>query len=173
LEKNRAVHRMLVDGVSVEYRRKDGSIAGAQAPVMDFDDPKNNDRLAVNKFTVSEGQHTRQPDVVLFVNGMPLAVIELKTRLTKTPRSGSPSGNSRRMGLRSRRSSQPTLRRLRSHAQARVGSLGAGKEWFKPWRTITGREHASSAVSELQVVLEGVFDHRSCGPPAHEAKLST
>ena len=55
IERNRAVHRMLVDGVTVEYRRKDGSIAGAQARVIDFDDPDNNDWLAVNQFTVSRG----------------------------------------------------------------------------------------------------------------------
>ena len=78
VERNRAVHRMLVDGVTVEYRRPDGSIAGAQARVIDFDEPDNNDWLAVNQFTVVEGQHTRRPDVVLFVNGLPLAVIELK-----------------------------------------------------------------------------------------------
>src|SRR2546427_427206 len=78
VERNRAVHRMLVDGVTVEYRRKDGSIAGAQARVIDFDTPDNNDWLAVNQFTVSEGQHTRRLDLVLFVNGLPLAVIELK-----------------------------------------------------------------------------------------------
>src|SRR5574341_1031721 len=78
VERNRAAHRMLVDGVTVEYRRKDGSIAGAQARVIDFDVPEHNDWLAVNQFTVSEGQHTRRPDVVLFVNGVPLAVIELK-----------------------------------------------------------------------------------------------
>jgi type I restriction enzyme R subunit len=65
LERNRAVHRMLMDGVTVEYRRKDGSIAGAQAKVIDFDKPDNNDWLSVNQFTVAEGQHTRWPDVVL------------------------------------------------------------------------------------------------------------
>jgi type I restriction enzyme R subunit len=78
IERNRALHRMLVGGVTVEYRRKDGSIAGAQARVLDFDRPSNNDWLAVNQFTVAEGYHTRRPDVVLFVNGLPLAVIELK-----------------------------------------------------------------------------------------------
>ena len=75
---NRAGHRMLVDGITVEYARADGSIAGAQAVVIDFENPDNNDWLAVNQFTVSEGQHTRRPDVVIFVNGLPLAVIELK-----------------------------------------------------------------------------------------------
>jgi type I restriction enzyme R subunit len=73
IERNRAAHRLLVDGVTVEYRRADGSIAGAQARVIDFETPANNDWLAVNQFTVAEGQHTRRPDVVLFVNGLPLA----------------------------------------------------------------------------------------------------
>jgi type I restriction enzyme, R subunit len=76
--RNRAVHRLLVDGVTVEYRTADGSIRGAQARVLDFDDVDNNDWLAVNQFTVSEHQHTRRPDVVLFINGLPLALIELK-----------------------------------------------------------------------------------------------
>ena len=76
--RNRAVHRLLVDGVTVEYRTADGAIRGAQASVLDFDDPGHNDWLAVNQFTVSEHRHTRRPDVVLFVNGLPLALIELK-----------------------------------------------------------------------------------------------
>ena len=76
--RNRAVHRLLVDGVTVEYKAADGGIRGAPARVLDFDFPENNDWLAVNQFSVTEGQHTRRPDVVLFVNGLPLAVIELK-----------------------------------------------------------------------------------------------
>ena len=59
VERNRAVHRLLVDGVPVEYRRPDGSIGGAQAQVIDFDEPANNDWLALNQFTVADGQHTR------------------------------------------------------------------------------------------------------------------
>ena len=78
LERNRAIHKMLVEGVNVEFKRKDGSIGGDQAWLIDFDLPENNDWLAVNQFTVVEGQHTRRPDVVVFVNGLPLAVIELK-----------------------------------------------------------------------------------------------
>ncbi len=62
--RNRAVHRMLLDGVDVEYRRPDGSIAGDQARVLDFEAPDNNDWLVVNQFTVSENQHTRRADVV-------------------------------------------------------------------------------------------------------------
>ena len=85
---NRAFHRLLVDGVTVEYRT-DGAIRGAQAQLLDFGNPDNNEWLAVNQFTVVEnlpaasgtaqaGKHNRRPDVVIFVNGLPLGVIELK-----------------------------------------------------------------------------------------------
>ena len=76
--RNRAFHRMTVDGVGIEYRTADGEIRGAQVRVIDFDDPANNDWLAVNQFTVVENKHERRPDIVLFVSGLPLGVIELK-----------------------------------------------------------------------------------------------
>ena len=76
--RNRAFHRMVVDGVTVEYRASDGAVRGAQAGVLDFEDPDNNDWLAVNQLTVVENKHERRPDIVLFVNGLPLGVIELK-----------------------------------------------------------------------------------------------
>ena len=76
--RNRAFHRMLVNGVAVEYRADDGNIRGEQVQVVDFDHPANNGWLAVNQFTVTENRDTRRPDVVLFLNGLPLGVIELK-----------------------------------------------------------------------------------------------
>src|SRR5438876_5739886 len=157
LERNRAVHRMLVEGVTVEYRRRDGSIAGAQARVIDFDRPEKNDWLAVNQFTVAEGQHTRRPDVVLFVNGLPLAVIELKNSADEKATVWSAYHQ-----LQTYQAQIPALFATNTAlvvsdgVQARIGSLGAGKEWFKPWRTITGREDAATNLAELQVVLEGV-----------------
>ena len=161
LERNRALHRMLVDGITVEYRRKDGSIAGAQARVIDFDTPGNNDWLAVNQFTVVEGRHTRRPDIVLFVNGLPLAVIELKN-----PADENATIWSAFQQLQTYQAQIPALFATNAAlvvsdgVQARIGSLGAGKEWFKPWRTITGREDAPVRMPELQVVLEGVFEKR-------------
>jgi len=161
VERNRAVHRMLVDGMTVEYRRRDGSIAGAQARVIDFDAPANNDWVAVNQFTVCDGQHTRRPDLLLFVNGLPLAVIELKN-----PADEKATVWSAFHQLQTYQAQVPALFATNvlllasDGAKARIGSLGAGKEWFKPWRTITGREDASARLSELQVMLEGVFEHR-------------
>src|SRR5436190_24159569 len=75
---NRSFHRMLRDGVSVEYRRDAGSIAGDQVRLIDFDNRDANDWLAVNQFTVIEGRNNRRPDIVVFVNGLPLGIIELK-----------------------------------------------------------------------------------------------
>jgi type I restriction enzyme R subunit len=159
LERNRAVHRMLVDGVTVEYRREDGSIAGAQARVFDFDKPDRNDWLAVNQFTVADGQHIRRPDIVLFVNGLPLAVIELKNPADEDATVWTAFNQ-----LQTYQSELSTLfaynatLMVSDGVQARIGSLGAGREWFKPWRTIGGREDAPSSLAELQVVLEGVFN---------------
>ena len=75
---NHAFHKFLVEGVPVEYRRKDGSIGGDLVRVLDYDDPASNEFLAVNQFTVVENQRERRMDVVLFINGLPVAVIELK-----------------------------------------------------------------------------------------------
>ena len=75
---NRSFHHHLRDGVPVEYKRSDGSIAGDRVRLVDFADVKANGWLAVNQFTVIEGQHNRRPDVILFLNGLPLVVIELK-----------------------------------------------------------------------------------------------
>jgi len=78
LQQNRASHRLLVNGVTVEYRDAKGDLRGAQVRVIDFDDPANNDWLAVNQFAVLENRRSRRPDIVLFVNGLPLVVLELK-----------------------------------------------------------------------------------------------
>jgi type I restriction enzyme R subunit len=161
VERNRALHRALVDGVNVEYRRADGSIAGAQAWALDFEAPENNDWLAVNQFTVAEEQNLRRPDVILFVNGLPLAVIELKN-----PADENATVSSAFQQLQTYQEQIPALFTYNTAlvasdgVQARIGSLGAGSEWFKPWRTISGRGDADSGLTELQVVLEGVFDQR-------------
>jgi len=75
---NRRLHRYLVEGVPVEVRRTDGTVSGKQARLIDFDEPYSNDWFAVNQFTVIENKANRRPDVVVFVNGLPLAAIELK-----------------------------------------------------------------------------------------------
>jgi type I restriction enzyme R subunit len=162
IERNRAVHRMLVDGVTVEYRRADGSIAGAQARVIDFDDPDNNDWLAVNQFTVVGPQgHNRRADIVIFLNGLPLGVIELKNPADENATIWSAFRQLQTYGAQIPALFDYNCALVVSDGtDARIGVLGAGKEWFKPWRTIDGRADAPKGMPELQVVLEGVFDKR-------------
>jgi type I restriction enzyme R subunit len=158
--RNRTFHRLLVDGVTVEYRT-DGAIRGAQARLLDFDDPENNDWLAVNQFTVVENNHNRRPDVVIFVNGLPLGVIELKNAADEdaTIWDAYQQLQTYHAEIQSLFAYNETLL-ISDGVQARIGSLGAGREWFKPWRTITGESLAEAHLPELQVMIQGVFDKR-------------
>ncbi len=108
--RNRSFHRMVVDGVTVEYVAADGAVRGGQVRVVDFDVPEANDWLAVNQFTVVENKRERRPDIVLFVNGLPLGVIELKNRPTRARRSAPRSSSSRPTSRRSPRCSRSTRR---------------------------------------------------------------
>ena len=155
--RNREFHRMLVNGVTVEFRAGDGAIRGAQARVIDFDNADANDLLAVNQFTVTENQNTRRADIVLFVSGLPLGVIELKN--PADPDAGIWDAWNQ---LQTYKDELPTLFTMNEllmvsdGMQALVGTLTAGREWFKPWRAISGERLADANVPELQVMLEGV-----------------
>ena len=159
--RNRTLHRLVGDGVTVEYRRPDGRIAGAQAQVVDFDEPENNDWLVVNQFTVTENKHTRRPDVVLFINGLPLVLLELKNAADENADIWSAFQQ-----FQTYKAELPTLFSFNEllvasdGVQARVGTLTAGREWFKPWRTISGEALAGAHMPELQVLIEGAFEKR-------------
>ncbi len=155
--RNRVLHRMLVEGVTVEHRAEEGSIRGAQAQIIDFANPANNDWLAVNQFTVVENKHERRPDVVLFVNGLPLGVLELKN-----PADEGATIWTAWQQLQTYKAELPTLFSMNAMlmvsdgVEARMGTLTAGREWFKPWRTISGETLADPHLLQLQVMLEGV-----------------
>ena len=155
--RNRVFHDMLVSGVAVEYRIDDGAIRGAQVSVVDFERPANNDWLAINQFTVVENKHERRPDVVLLVNGLPLGVIELKN-----PADENATIWSALRQLQTYKEEIPTLFAFNAALivsdglEARIGTLTAGREWFKPWRTISGEALADPHMPQLQVMLEGV-----------------
>ena len=159
--RNREFHRMLVNGVEIEYREAGGRVRGDLVRVIDFDVPANNDLLAVNQFTVTENRNTRRPDVVLFVNGLPLGVMELKN-----PTDEEATIWSAWQQLQTYKSDLPTLFSMNEALvvsdgnEARVGTLTSGREWFKPWRTVTGETLADPHMTELQVMLEGVFEPR-------------
>ncbi len=157
--RNRAFHRMLVDGVEIEHRDSDGRVRGDRVRVIDFENPANNDLLAVNQFTVTEGRNARRPDVVLFVSGLPLGIIELKN-----PADEEATIWTAWQQLQTYKAELPTLFSMNEAlvvsdgTQARVGTLTAGREWFKPWRTVTGEQLTDPHMTELQVMLEGTLE---------------
>jgi len=158
---NHAVHRYLVEGVPVEYQRADGTFRGDLIRVLDHDDPQNNEFLAINQFTVVEERRERRPDVVLSVNGLPLAVIELKNPADETADVWRAFNQ-----LQTYKQHIPSLfvfneaLVVSDGVQARIGTLTADREWFLPWRTVTGEELAAPNLPELRVMMEGVFDKR-------------
>ena len=158
---NRAFHVMLRDGVPVEYRRKDGSIAGDFVRLADFDDIDANDWLAVNQFTVIEGQNNRRPDVVVFLNGLPLGVIELKNAADEdaTIWSAYQQLQTYKQEIGSLFHYNEVLV-VSDGAGARIGSLTANPEWFKVWRTIDGEGDAPRTALELETLVRGVFEKR-------------
>ena len=158
---NRAFHRMLRDGVPVEYPRLDGSIAGDHVRLVDFGDVRANDWLAVNQFTVIEGQYNRRPDIVVFLNGLPLGLIELKNPADEDATIWSAYAQ-----LQTYKAEIATLLHYNAALvvsdglQARMGSVTANQEWFKVWRTIDGEHDAPPKSLELEVLIKGVFDRQ-------------
>ncbi|MXX93737.1 MAG: type I restriction endonuclease subunit R [Chloroflexi bacterium] len=157
--RNESFHRMLVEGVNVEYWDVDGHIRGAQVQVIDFEDVGANDLLAVNQFDVVENKHHRRPDVVLFVNGLPLGVVELKN-----PTDEDATIWTAWQQLQTYKSELLTLFSMNElllvsdGLEARVGTLTADKEWFKPWRTIAGDDVADATIPQLEVTIRGLCE---------------
>jgi len=158
-EENRRLHRILVEGLDVEITREDGCIGGDKAWLIDFDNPDNNDWLALNQYTVIEHQNNRRPDVVLFINGLPLGVLELKN-----PGDESATLEMAFNQLQTYKEQIPSLFRTNAvlvtsdGVQARIGSLTADVERFMPWRTVAGVEIAPKGRPELGTLVAGVFE---------------
>lgn len=161
IEENRRLHRLMVEGVDVEFYSEDGTIRGDKVRLIDFDELAANDWLASGQFTVVEGGANRRPDVVLFVNGLPLGVIELKA----------PGGENATLTgafnqLQTYKAQIPSMFRTNAvlvtsdGITARIGSLTADSERFMPWRTTDGKVIAAKGQPELQVLIEGIFDRR-------------
>jgi len=159
LEENRRIHRLLTEGADVEYYAEDGVLTAGKAIFIDFERPERNDWLAVQQFNVVAGQYRRRPDVVVFVNGLPLAVIELKA----------PGGENATLSgafnqLQTYKQQIPALFRCNAllvtsdGLNSRVGSLSADLERFMPWRTTDGRRIEPKGTPEQDILVEGVFE---------------
>jgi len=159
-ESNQRFQRFLTDGINVEYRTDD-RIVPDQVQLFDFDDPDNNDWLAVNQFTVIENKNNRRPDVVIFLNGLPLAVFELKNLADENA------------GIRDAFNQFQTYKQdvpslfhynelliISDGIQARTGTITSGWERFMPWRTIAGDKIAPKGSLEQEVLIRGIFEKR-------------
>ena len=160
-ENNRRFHKLLTEGIDVEFRRTDDTVTADKVWLIDWANPDNNDWLVVNQFTVSEDRHTRRPDVVVFVNGIPLSVIELKS-----PTEENATARTAFNQLQTYKMEIPSL--FRSNAllvvsdglEARLGTLSADWERFMPWRTIDGQAVAAKGTPEVDTLIKGVFHKR-------------
>ena len=155
---NNKFHRLMTEGVDVECTQPDGTMQWKRAKLIDFTDSTKNIFHAVNQFTVQGASGTRRPDIVVFVNGMPLAVFELKSMTD-------PKAILRRAynQLQTYKNAIPLLFRtngllvISDGSEARVGSLTAQLERFMPWRTTDGITITPKGAFELSTLIQGLF----------------
>ncbi len=158
IARNRAFHRLLCDGIEVELPRPEGGISGHRVRLVDPDHADANDWLAVNQFTVVEARRTRRPDVVLFLNGLPLVVVELKdpTKESADVWSAYNQLQTYHHELTDLFAYNEALV-ISNGVEARIGSMTSEREWFMRWRTIDGVELAPPATPELEVLIKGLL----------------
>ncbi len=158
LADNRDFHTLLTEGVDVEYRHADGSVRTTQARLFDFDMPDNNDFVAINQLTVIQDGINRRPDVVLYVNGLPLVVVELKNA-TDSKADLDAAYNQ----IQTYKQQIASLFRfnelcvISDGLDARVGTITAPSERFMAWKTIEG-ETQKEPIIELEILCQGMFD---------------
>lgn len=156
---NQNFHKLLTDGIDVSYKAPDSRTIHDKVWPIDFEHPDNNDFLAVNQFTVIEGQHNRRPDIVIFINGLPIAVIELKNPTDED--ATIKAAYQQLQTYKSQISSLFTFNELliiSDGIEARAGSLTADFERFMPWRSIDGINIEEKGSLELETLIKGIFD---------------
>lgn len=159
IENNKRFHSFVREGVKVEVVNSEGERVGDYAQIFDFDNVENNDFLVVNQFSVVSGENKRRPDIVVFVNGLPIAVLELKNP-------GSELGTVK-TGFKQLRKYKLQISELFHYNEimitsdllnARHGTLTGGWEFFFPWKTIAGEETPPKDSPELEVMIHGIFE---------------
>ncbi len=157
IKSNKNFHRLLLEGVRVEFK-DDGKAKTDYVQLVDFTDVTNNQFLVVNQYTISGSKGNRRPDVIVFINGIPLAVIELKN-----PADGSADIWSAYQQLQTYKEEVSDLfvfneaLVVSDGLNARVGSLTSNKERFLPWRTITNEDDRPLFVYRLETLVKGFF----------------
>jgi type I restriction enzyme R subunit len=155
---NEAFHRMLTEGIRITYR-KNGEEKGDIVKVVDFKNIENNDFHVINQFTVIENHINKRPDMVLFVNGIPLVLFELKN-----PTDENATIQSAYNQIQTYKQTIPSLFSyneivvISDGLEAKIGSLSAGYDRFTAWKSIDGTKEASHLVNQLEVFIKGLFN---------------
>ena len=155
---NQHFHRLVTNGVPVQYKREDGSVKDELVWLFDFDNVDNNEFLAVNQFTVIEERNNRRPDIILFVNGLPLVLIELKNPADENATVWSAFNQ-----LETYCEQIPSIFRfneiliISDGLQAKAGTLSLNRERFTPWKTIENQK-APANTPEIDVLLKGMLN---------------
>jgi type I restriction enzyme, R subunit len=158
---NEDFHRMLTEGVTVTYQ-KDGGERGDLVWLVDFENVENNEFHVVNQFTIIENHNNKRPDVILFVNGLPLVVIELKNPVDKNA-----TVKSAYKQLQTYKSTIPSLFTynamlvISDGLEAKAGSLSAGLTRFMAWKSADGIEEASKLVSQMETLINGMLGRKT------------
>jgi type I restriction enzyme R subunit len=157
-QNNYDVHKYLTDGVDVEYRKGD-RIAGDKVWLIDYENPNNNEYLVVNQFTIIENNVNKRPDIILFINGLPLVVIELKNAVDENA-----TINSAFNQLQTYKQSIPSLFLYNALIivsdgwEALYGSLTSPKQFFVPWKSIDGKMVADENMPQMEVMIKGMLN---------------
>jgi len=155
---NETFHRLLTEGVPVT-KQKEGEERGDRVWLIDFNNPLNNEFLVVNQYTIIENGHNKRPDVLLFVNGIPLVLMELKNAADENA-----SIRSAHKQVDTYKSIIPTLFTYNSLVvisdglEARTGSLSAGLSRYMAWKSADGKAEASHLVSQLETLIQGMLN---------------
>lgn len=155
---NKIFHKYLTEGIDIEYREGNETRYG-KVWAIDFEHPENNRFLAVNQFTIIENNNNRRPDVILFINGLPMVVVELKS-----PADEDADIKKAFNQLQTYKAQIPSLFTFNELLVVsdglfgRIGSLTANFERFMPWRTIDGIEIVPKGMPELEALIKGIFN---------------
>ncbi len=155
---NETFHRLLTEGITVTYQ-KDGQTRGDLVWLVDFHEPDNNDFFVLNQFTVIENHVNKRPDVILFINGLPLVVIELKN-----PADENATVHSAFKQLQTYKDTIPSLFTyngflvISDGLEAKAGTLSSGFSRFMAWKTADGKMEASHLVSQLEILIQGMLN---------------
>jgi len=158
LAANRAFHKLLTNGVNVQYQ-KDGETRGDFVRLVDWANPQNNEFCAVSQFTIKGPHHTRRPDIILFINGLPLVLIELKNTVNENADIWKAYDQ-----IQTYKAQIPDVFEyneilvVSDGSEARYGSLSANAERFMQWRTIDGVElDPLGQFNELETLVRGLL----------------